>query len=202
MAPICSEKTATMAKELNICRVRDGEKSVNLNQRMCSHAPRQIYIKITHFQIMKNITRASPEDAITILELQKLAYQSEAQLYHDFSIPPLLQTVDELRNDFVDKVFLKIQSEGKIVGSVRGYQTGDTCYIERLIVHPDYQGKGIGTVLMQQIELCFCQARRFELFTGHNSKRNIHLYERLGYKIFKSEEINKTLSFIFMEKHK
>jgi ribosomal protein S18 acetylase RimI-like enzyme len=159
-------------------------------------------MKITHFQMMKNITRAFSEDMTTILELQKLAYQSEAQLYNDFSIPPLVQTLDELRNDFFRKLFLKIQIEGKIVGSVRGYQAGDTCYIERLIVHPDYQGQGIGTVLMEQIELCFCQARRFELFTGHNSKRNIHLYERLGYSIFKSEEINKTLSFLFMEKHK
>lgn len=152
--------------------------------------------------MMKNITRASSEDAATILEMQKLAYQSEAQLYNDFSIPPLTQTLDELRNDFTGKVFLKAQVQGKIIGSVRGYQAGDTCYIERLIVHPDYQGQGIGTALMEQIELCFEQVQRFELFTGHESKRNIHLYERLGYTIFKSEEINETLSFVFMEKHK
>ncbi|MGV0025045.1 GNAT family N-acetyltransferase [Phormidesmis priestleyi ANT.L61.2] len=149
---------------------------------------------------MKNITWASSEDTVAILELQKLAYQSEAQLYNDFNIPPLLQTVDELRSDFDCKVFLKTPIGDKIVGSVRGYQAGDTCYIERLIVHPDYQGQGIGTALMEQIELCFGQAQRFELFTGHKSKRNIHLYERLGYRIFKTEEINKTLSFVFMEK--
>jgi hypothetical protein len=55
---------------------------------------------------------------------------------------------------------------------------------------------------MEQIESCFGQAQRFELFTGQKSERNIHLYERLGYKIFKSEEINGTLSFVFMEKRK
>jgi len=152
--------------------------------------------------MMKNITRASSEDAEAILELQKLAYQSEAQLYNDFSIPPLTQTLDELRDDFTGNIFLKAQLEDKIVGSVRGYQAESTCYIERLIVHPDFQGQGIGTALMKQIELCFGQAQRFELFTGHKSERNIHLYGRLGYKIFKSEEINKTLSFVFMEKHK
>lgn len=150
---------------------------------------------------MRNITQASSEDAVAILELQKLAYQSEAKLYNDFSIPPLLQTLDELRGNFACKVFLKTQVEEKIVGSVRGYQAGDTCYIERLIVHPDYQGQGIGTTLMEKIELCFSQVQRFELFTGHKSERNIHLYEMLGYKIFKGEEINQTLSFVFMEKH-
>jgi hypothetical protein len=33
--------------------------------------------------IMKNITQVSPEDAAAILEVQKLAYQSEVQLYKD-----------------------------------------------------------------------------------------------------------------------
>lgn len=104
--------------------------------------------------------------------------------------------------DFNSKVFLKTQAESKIIGSVRGYQAGNTCYIERLIVHPNHQGQGIGKALMESVESRFGQAERFELFTGNKSDRNIHLYERLGYKIFKNAEINKNLSLVFMEKHK
>lgn len=152
--------------------------------------------------MMKNVTRALAEDAEVILELQKLAYQSEAKLYNDLHIPPLIQTLDELRDDFACKMFLKVEIENNIVGSVRGYQSEDTCYIERLIVHPDRQGQGIGTALMEQIESFFVQVQRFELFTGHQSDRNIHFYERLEYKIFKSQEINQNLSFVFMEKYK
>jgi ribosomal protein S18 acetylase RimI-like enzyme len=151
--------------------------------------------------MIKSIAHASHEDAPAILELQKLAYQSEARLYNDWNIPPLTQTLDELISDFTTKVCLKAQVEGKIVGSVRGHQVGDTCFIERLIVHPNFQGQGIGTALMAQIESCFDLVRRFELFTGHKSDRNIHLYERLGYQLFKSEQIAETLSFAFMEKH-
>jgi ribosomal protein S18 acetylase RimI-like enzyme len=153
-------------------------------------------------QLMKNITRALSEDATTILELQRLAYQSEAQIYNDFNIPPLTQTLSELRNDFTSKIFLKAEFENRIIGSVRGYQSEDTCYIERLIVHPNFQGKGVGTALMKQLESCFEQAERFELFTGHKSDRNIHFYTKLGYRVLKSEEINSILSFIFMEKSK
>ena len=151
---------------------------------------------------MKNITQASLQDAVSILELQKLAYQSEAQLYGDFCIPPLIQTLDELKSDFSGKVFLKVQIEDRIIGSVRGYQAGDTCYVERLIVHPNHQRQGIGTALMNQLELCFEQVQRFELFTGNKSERNIQLYRRLGYEIFKTQKVNKILSFVFMEKHK
>lgn len=151
---------------------------------------------------MKNITQASLQDAVSILELQKLAYQSEAQLYGDFCIPPLIQTLDELKSDFAGKVFLKVQIEDRVIGSVRGYQAGDTCYVERLIVHPNHQRQGIGTALMNQLELCFEQVQRFELFTGNKSERNIQLYRRLGYEIFKTQKMNKNLSFVFMEKHK
>jgi len=151
---------------------------------------------------MKNITQASLQDAVSILELQKLAYQSEAQLYGDFCIPPLIQTLDELKSDFSGKVFLKVQIEDRVIGSVRGYQAGDTCYVERLIVHPNHQRQGIGTALMNQLELCFEQVQRFELFTGNKSERNIQLYRRLGYEIFKTQKVNKILSFVFMEKHK
>ncbi len=152
--------------------------------------------------MMKSIVQASIEDAAAILQLQKLAYQSEAKIYNDFSIPPLTQTLNELKGDFTCKFFLKAQLESTIIGSVRGYQASDTCYIKRLVVHPNFQRQGIGTKLMEQIELNFGQTGRFELFTGHRSKHNILFYERLGYTIFKTEEITKNLAFVFMEKYK
>jgi GNAT superfamily N-acetyltransferase len=149
---------------------------------------------------MIKITQALPEESIAILHLQKLAYQSEAELYGDFSIPPLTQTLDELTGDFKYKIFLKAQVESKFVGSVRGHQVETTGLIERLIVHPDFQGQGIGTALMAQIELRFDSVQRFELFTGDRSDRNIRLYNQLGYQMFKREIVHENLSFVFMEK--
>ncbi len=39
------------------------------------------------------IERAIISDAEEILSLQKLAYRSEAEIYNDFNIPPLVQTL-------------------------------------------------------------------------------------------------------------
>ena len=82
---------------------------------------------------------ASIGDAENILELQKLAYTSEAEIIDDFTIPPLHQTIDEIRSEFNEQVFLKVVFESNIVGSVRCYLDMGTCYIGKLILHPVYQ---------------------------------------------------------------
>jgi len=46
------------------------------------------------------------------------------------------------------------------------------------------QNQGIGTILMKEIEKCFTP-KRFELFVGSKSGKNIYLYQKLGYSIFK-----------------
>jgi ribosomal protein S18 acetylase RimI-like enzyme len=148
------------------------------------------------------IEKATILDGEEILSLQKLAYRSEAEIYDDFSIPPLLQTLEEVRKDFENQVFLKTVLNGKIVGSVRAFVKEGTCYIGRLIVHPDFQNQGIGTGLMRGIEETFKEARRFELFTGHKSEKNLHLYEKLGYRVFKTVKANERLTIVFLEKNK
>ena len=130
------------------------------------------------------IREALESDAEELLKVQKLAFQGQAVLYNDFTLPPLTQTVEELRGDFRTYLFLKAVLDGKIVGSVRGRSKGSTCRISRLFVHPDHQNKGIGRVLMSAVEEKFKSARRYELFTDHKSEKNLALYEKLGYSRF------------------
>lgn len=146
------------------------------------------------------IEQAKVSDAEEILSLQKLSYKSEAEIYKDFNIAPLIQTLEEIKRDFGNQFFLKAVIEGKIRGSVRAFAKDDSCYIGRLIVHPDFQNRGIGTKLINEIEGVFNLSRRFELFTGHKSEKNIHIYQKLGYKTFKTEEITDNINFIYMEK--
>jgi ribosomal protein S18 acetylase RimI-like enzyme len=96
-------------------------------------------------------------------------------LHNDFTIPPLLQTLEEIIKDFENQIVLKATMDGKIRGSVRALTRGETCYIGRLIVHPDFQNQRIGKKLMNKIEEIFKDAERFELFTGHKSEKNLYL---------------------------
>jgi ribosomal protein S18 acetylase RimI-like enzyme len=146
------------------------------------------------------IVRACIEDAEEILALQKLAYLSEAEIIGDYAIPPLRQTLDEIRAEFERQVFWKVESEGRIIGSVRGTLDGGTCYIGKLIVHPDDQNQGLGTALLRAAEGAFPMAERFELFTGERSAKNLHLYRKAGYRVFRSQVVSPTLTLVYLEK--
>jgi ribosomal protein S18 acetylase RimI-like enzyme len=146
------------------------------------------------------IELANVADAQEILDLQKLAYQSEAAIYNDDSIPPLAQSLDQMLVDFRQQVVLKATLNGRIVGSVRAYLQDGTCHIGRLIVHPEFQNRGIGTSLMNRIEQHFSEARRYELFTGERSARNLYLYQKLGYRIFRTARLTDKATAVFLEK--
>ncbi|QQO10628.1 GNAT family N-acetyltransferase [Breznakiella homolactica] len=147
------------------------------------------------------IMQAENGDLAEILELQYRAFQSEAELAGDYAIPPLLQTLPEFEAEFRRGIVLKaVDESGQIIGSVRAYAENGTLYIGKLIVHPDFQGRGTGTRLLAAIETR-CPQPRYELFTGDKSAGNLRLYEKQGYRPFAEKEIKPGLRFIYLEKN-
>ena len=146
------------------------------------------------------IIKANADDLQEILQLQYLAYQSEADLFGSRDIPPLKQTFDEVTEEFSRGVILKMTDDtNTIIGSVRAQERDGTVYIGKLIVHPDHRHKGYGTMLLCEIEKFF-PGERYELFTSTRSLDNIRLYEKLGYTKFAKKAVNNELEFVYMEK--
>jgi ribosomal protein S18 acetylase RimI-like enzyme len=143
---------------------------------------------------------ATIHDANEILRLQRLAYQSEAARYDDYTLPPLTQSLEDKVLDFQKLTVLKITAGGKIIGSVQGYVRDGTGYIGRLMVQPEFQNQGIGTRLMGAIEASLSPVKRYELFTGHKSESTIRLYQKLGYHSVRTETVNDRLALVYMEK--
>ena len=150
------------------------------------------------------IKKASFNDLERILDLQKLAYISEAELYDDYSIEPLKQNIEEIRIEYEKGIILKALNNDKdIIGSIRAYKNNDIVFIQKLIVHPDFQNNGIGKCLLKSIEKYFTDINsniEFRLFTGYKSSKNLYLYKKLGYIEFKSEKISENLEFIHFKK--
>ena len=146
------------------------------------------------------IEKADMEDLEEILKLQYLAYQSEAALFGTMDIPPLKQTLEEVRQEYQNGVILKMISEDrKILGSVRAREENGIVSIGKLMVHPDHRGRGCGTRLLAEIENCF-PGKMYELFTSTRSEANIRLYQRNGYRIFDRKPVKDELVFVYLRK--
>ena len=146
------------------------------------------------------IEKAQFCDLHNILSLQKLAFQSEAKLFNDYSIAPLTQSLESIEEDFNNNLYLKAVCDGKILGSVRAFEKQNVCYIGRLIVHPEHQNKGIGKSLMYHIEELFNGCKTYSLFTAKRVPRNLHFYDKLGYSIVEEEKVDENLTFVFYNK--
>jgi len=145
------------------------------------------------------ILKAQIDDMKAILRLQYAAYQSEAVILNDFTIQPLVQTLDETIAEYHRGVVLKAERDFIIIGSVRAREENGTAYIGKLMVHPDYQGNGLGKRLLKAIEEEF-PGKRYELFTSCKSDRNLHMYIDAGYKPFREYTDKAGIRFVYLEK--
>ena len=143
---------------------------------------------------------ARAHDTAQIIELQHLCYQTDAELYDEYAIPPLTQTLENLLGEYDTHQVLAAQLKDKVVGSVRGRLVEGTYHIGRLILHPRLQRRGLGTRLMRAIEEHFVTAKRYELFTDHLSEGNPRLYRGLGYTEFRKETVSPQLQLVYLEK--
>ncbi|MFD4660518.1 GNAT family N-acetyltransferase [Kitasatospora sp. NPDC058444] len=150
------------------------------------------------------ISAADVEDAEQILKLQYLGYQSEAELYGDWAMEPLTQSLESLRAELSEQHFLVARLGGEVVGTVRGHVGADGVgRIGRLVVHPRMQRHGLGGRLMDALERRMAQdgpVSVYRLFTGHRSLGNLRLYARQGYRQTRVEQISSRLSFVHLEK--
>jgi ribosomal protein S18 acetylase RimI-like enzyme len=148
------------------------------------------------------VERAGPEDAGEILTLQRAAYLAEAQEYGDPFLPPLVESLDQIRKLLAgDALMLKVVIGHRIVGAVRGQFSDQTCLVGRLVVAPDQLRKGIGSTLMRALEEQVAgRVASLVLFTGHQSEGNLRLYRKLGFSETHRERIAPYLTLVHMRK--
>ncbi|MGW2746406.1 GNAT family N-acetyltransferase [Streptomyces sp. NPDC001450] len=131
------------------------------------------------------ISVATEQDTEQIFKLQYLCFQSEAALYGNYRIDPLVQSLDSVRQEVAADCVFVARLGDEVVGAVRGKVTeGGAAAIGKLCVHPRLQGHGIGARLLRAAETALSEQRgatMFRLHTGHRSEGNLRLYRRVGY---------------------
>ncbi|MER5291931.1 GNAT family N-acetyltransferase [Streptomyces pharetrae] len=150
------------------------------------------------------ISEATDQDAEQIFKLQYLCFQSEAALYGNYRIDPLVQPLDAVRREVADDCVFVARLGDEVVGSVRGTVTEDgAAAIGKLCVHPRLQGHGIGARLLRAAESALVEqrgAKKFRLHTGHRSESVLRLYRRVGYEKVGVEEGVDGVPMVVLEK--
>lgn len=123
-------------------------------------------------------------DAGEVLTLQRAAFVNEALIYDAVDMPPLTQTLEELRAELAENLGCVALDGERIVGATRARLDGELLLIGRIAIAPDCQGAGLGTQLLAAVEQRGrdAGATEAELFTGSLSEANLRLYEREGYR--------------------
>ncbi len=126
-----------------------------------------------------------PEHAGEVLTVQRAAFVAEARVYGTTEIPPLVETLEEVRRELGATIMIGAFLAGRLIGAIRLTVEGPIGWISRVAVAPDQQGKGIGSDLLGAIEEAAPQqVRRFQLAAGMKSSANVNMYERRGYREF------------------
>ncbi len=145
-----------------------------------------------------------------ILALQKLAFLDAARECGDYSIPPLVQTLEELREECrrdssgASTLVLVARVGERLVGTVRSRRKGETCMVLRLAVHPDFRRRGVARCLVAELErrnlIAIPAPTRFELFTAASARGAVALYEGCGYRAFRTHQPETGPLLVYMEK--
>lgn len=150
------------------------------------------------------ISVANDEDAEQIFRLRYLCFQSEAALYGNYRIDPLVQSLDSVREEVGSDCVFVARLGDEVVGSVRGALDEDgTASIGELCVHPRLQGHGIGARLLRAAESALVEERgatRFRLSAGHRSEGNLRLYRRVGYEAVGTSQGRDGVPMVVLEK--
>jgi L-phenylalanine/L-methionine N-acetyltransferase len=114
--------------------------------------------------------------------------------FHPLVNPFLLYEMKESANfsniskDLMDKKFLYIfEVEGKKAGMFKlvpfTYRTAHAVYLGGVAIHPNFMGKGLGMIMMQEIIDFSVKSgfNRIELSTATTNQKALHLYEKVGF---------------------
>ncbi|WP_411283245.1 tRNA (guanosine(37)-N1)-methyltransferase TrmD [Lapillicoccus sp.] len=132
------------------------------------------------------LVTAASADAPELLVLQRACWVPEARANASTDLPPLTETLDEVRASFEQWRTWLVRGGGRLVGSVRGRVSPlDPTVWEsgRLMVAPDLQGRGLGRALLAHAEAAAPSGcATWWINTGARSVHNIRMSKRAGYR--------------------
>ncbi len=129
-----------------------------------------------------SVREARESDLEALLTVQKAAFMRYTDFLQPEQLPPLNESIDQVRTDLRLKTILVSENGSGISGSIRYSVKAGVCIIERLSVIPKQQGRGVGRALVKAVEeRAAGKAHKIYLETGLLAHNLLLFYTKLGY---------------------
>ncbi|WP_391122655.1 GNAT family N-acetyltransferase [Psychrobacillus sp. L3] len=144
------------------------------------------------------IEKATITDAEKLTEIKKRTFDEEVKKWLpnqddviDYNIqPPGYSSVEMTKYMIRELEYFKVLQDKEIIGGIIITISGKSFgRIDRIFVDPNYQGKGIGSRVINLVEEEFWNVRTWDLETSSRQINNHYFYEKMGYRTtFESED--------------
>ena len=143
---------------------------------------------------IRTIREATIKDSVGLKNCMESAYAGYQERMGGIRLPPMEVDYSSEINNYPIWV---VEAEGSILGGLIMVFENDQASIANIAVHPDYQGKGLGRVLMEygEGEALKQGYSELRLATHVALTENLSLYNHLGW-----SEIDRDESRVYMRK--
>jgi len=126
-------------------------------------------------------------DVDFILKLKELCFKWYIEVIYGWDINiQRKKTIEEL-DEYIDNMRI-IKLDNKDIGVTTFYEKEGTYVVGLIIIHPDYQNKGIATnIIKEYINVAKNENKRIIIKTYKKNPAK-RLYERLGFKLYNEDE--------------
>ena len=151
-----------------------------------------------------SLIAAKVSDLSKIYTLQKAAFHSLYETYHDEGTSPYKESFVRLKRKYnhPDNHFFLLQRKKQLIGFIKIATNKETnvIRISPIAILPSYQGKGYGKETMLEAERLF-SAKKAILSTIKQEEKLVHFYISCGYKITGYEHSGTPgMDFVYLEK--
>ena len=131
-----------------------------------------------------SLEKATSDDAEALHAVQIKCFLPLLEKYNDHGTNPACEPIDKTLTRIIDplKGFYKILKNNILAGGIVVKHTNPgTLFLGPIFIDPKFQNQKIAQKALKLIEDMFPAIDFFELATIAEEKRNVYLYEKMGY---------------------
>lgn len=130
-----------------------------------------------------HVERALERDAAELSRLYREVWEPYRKIFSGPLMDNRMASADDIRASMADKTYFVVRDMDRIIGVARATIAHESCLLDRMVVLPECQGKGVGRTLTEAV-IAYAResgAHKVWLDTSPKLESAVALYEKIGF---------------------